>query len=143
MIKLLKQFIPDKLPSLNREEVKRLFQKGDLHNAFKQLKKSGYQFVEFQEEIQIGAQKMVISNRATELLGYIYKYGFNIQYDIKTLLIATFNAGDFHGFLKNVFRFNFYKGLEKEIEISIDHLRGKGQMVDAQAWRRKINSLKN
>lgn len=140
---MLKKFISDEIPLLKREELQRLFQKGDLHNAFKQFKKSGYRFDEFQEEIQAGAKKMIISNRATELLGYIYKYGFNIQYDIKTLLVATFNAGDFHGFLKNVFRFKLYRGLEHEIETSIDHLIRKGQIADALAWRTKINSLKN
>lgn len=140
---MLKQFIPDAHLSISREKISQFFRAGDFHNAFSQLKKAEYQLDEFQDDILLGARKMLISNRASELLGYINKYRFKTQYEIKTLLLGAFDAGDYHGFLKNIFRFELYKGLENEIENSIDHLLKKGQITDAQAWRRKIDSLKD
>lgn len=139
---MLKQFIPDAHLSISREEIRQFFKAGDFHNAFSQLKKAGYHLDEFLDDILLGARKMIISNRASELLGYIHKYRFKTQYEIKTLLLGAFDASDYHGFLKNIFRFKLYKGLENEIENSIDYLLKKGQIADAQGWRRKIDSLK-
>lgn len=139
---MFKPFKPNDIPPLSHEEISRLFQKGDFHNAFKQFKKSGCSLNEFQNDIEAGARKLLISHRPTELLGYIYKHGINVQYNISTLLVATFDVGDYHGFLKNAYRFKTYQGLEDKIEFAIDHLIKKGQIADAQGWRQKLLSLK-
>ncbi|MEA5015091.1 MAG: hypothetical protein VB099_11070 [Candidatus Limiplasma sp.] len=139
---MLKRFIPHTHHLNSREEISQFFKAGDFHNAFCQLKTTSYQINEFMGDIQVGAGKMLICHRASELLGYIHKYKFRTQYDVKTLLLGAFDAGDYHGFLKNVFRFKFYRGLDKEVENSINYLLGKGQVADAQGWRQKIDMLK-
>lgn len=139
---MFKQFKPKEIPPLGREEISRLFRKGDFHNAVQQCKKAGYQLDDFQSDIEDGVHKLLLSHRSSEALSFIYQHGVTVQYDILTLLIAVFDAGDYHGFLKNAHRFKVYAGLGDKIKLAIDHLMNKGQIADAQAWQRKFSVLR-
>ena len=139
---MLKEFKPKNTPPADRETISLLFQKGDFHSAPQACRKAGYQIIEFQSDIEIGARKMLMSHRTGELLSFIHKYGIKVQYEIPILLKAVFEARDHHGFLKNAHRFKIYKGLETEIEKSISFLLEKGQKADAEGWQRKFESLR-
>ncbi|HNQ94574.1 MAG TPA: hypothetical protein PKK96_14750 [Anaerolineales bacterium] len=139
---MLKEFKPNPAPKLSREEIGTIFQNADFHTAPKECRKAGYKISEFQNDIEIGAQKAIMSRRVGELLGFLYKNDMKIQYEIPVLLKKVFEAGDYHGFLKNVHRFKIHKGLEIEIDKSISHLLNKGQNADADGWRRKIEDLR-
>jgi hypothetical protein len=139
---MFKEFKPTLAPKLSREEIGAIFQKADFHSAPQECRKAGYKISEFQNDIEIGARKAMLSKRVGELLGFLFKNDIKTQYEISALLKAVFETGDYHGFLKNVHRFKIRKGLEVEIDKSISHLLSKGQNTDAESWRRKIEEMR-
>jgi hypothetical protein len=98
--------------------------------------------MDFQADIDIGIQKLSLAHRANEALSFIHKHEFPTRHSIKDLLLVTFNARDFHSFLKNAYRFEVYDGLEEKIELAIKTLFEKGQAHDAEGWQRKFQELK-
>jgi hypothetical protein len=138
---MFKEFKPAPAPKLSREEIGAIFQKADFHTAPQECRKAGYKIAEFQNDIEIGARKAMLSRRVGELLGFLFKNKIKIQYEISVLLKADFETGDYHGFLKNVHRFEVYNGLENEIDQAISQLLSKGQNTDAESWRRKIEEI--
>jgi hypothetical protein len=135
---MLKQFKPKETPPPSREEISRLFQKGDFHSAAQQCRKAGNELGEFQDDIEAGARRLLLSHRPGELLSFIYLHHIHVQYEVPVLLKAAFDIGDYHGFLKNAHRFGIYSGLAQQINLAIEHLRSKGQSADAEAWARKF-----
>ena len=139
---MLRQFKPSKPSPANREDISRMFERGDYHKAIKQCKKAGHSLDEFQGSIEIMARRMLLGHRAGELLSLVHKYGISIQYDVPTLLRAMFAIPDYHGFLKQAHIFKAYAGFEDEIETAIQCLIEKKQTADAEAWRRKFRALR-
>ena len=140
---MLKEFKPRQIPPLSRDAIGQLFRKGDFHNAVKQCKKAQYPLEDFQNEIESGVHKLMVSHRPGEALSFIYQYGVSSQHDIRRLLLTTFDINDYHGFLKNALRFKMLAGFEDQIELAIDNLREKGRTDEAQAWQKKFDALKD
>ena len=139
---MLKEFKPQGTSPLNKSQISELFRKGDFHNASQQCKKANYQLIDFQADIDAGIQKLSLAHRANEALSFIYKHKFSTKHDVKNLLLSTFNAGDYHSFLKSAHRFEVYEGLEENIDLAINALLEKGQTHDAVGWKRKFQELK-
>jgi hypothetical protein len=139
---MFKPFQPKDTPPSTGEEISRLFQKGDFQKAIQQAKKIGEPLCSFQADIEAGARKLLLSRRSSELLSTIYRNAIIVQYDLTTLLSAAFDAGDYHGFLKNAYRFKVHAGLDDKITGAIDCLMKKNQIHDAQAWQRKFEELR-
>jgi len=140
---MLKEFKPQDPAPLDKTQISRFFQKGDFHNGVQQCKKANYSLIDFQSDIEAGIHKLSLSRRTSEALSFIYKYKFPTKHDIKELLLIAFNTGDYHGFLKNAHRLEFYEGLEEKISHAIKVLYEKGQTHDANGWQRKFQELKS
>lgn len=125
-----------------REKIRRLFQQGEFQKAVAECHQAGCPLGQFQAEWEQGAQRLVTTRRAGVVLDFMHKYNLRAQYEIRALLQAVFQAGDYHGFLKNVHRFKVLDDFENEIAASVAALTDKGHSADAQAWERKILALR-
>jgi len=139
---VFKQFKPREISPTGQEEISRLFQKGDYHNAVQQCKKAGYKLSEFQNDIEAGALKLLLSRRPSEILSFIHKHSIHVQYDVTTLLKAAFDFGDYAGFLKNAYRFNIHTGIDQHIDLAIEQLKNREQNPQAEAWEQKFGALR-
>lgn len=118
------------------------FQQGDFQKAVAECQRAGRPLGEFQTDLEQGAQRLVASRRAGVVLGFMGKYNLRVQYELPALLQAVFDAGDYHGFLKNIHGFKIKEGFEQEIATAVTALTEKGHAADAQAWQKKIRALR-
>lgn len=138
---LRQQPAPDN-PAAERDAIRRFFQQGDFRKAVAECQRAGRPLGEFQADLEQGAQRLVTSRRAGIVLEFMDKYNLRVQYDLAALLQAVFDAGDYHGFLKNIHRFRVVDGFEQEIGASVAALTEKGHSADAQAWQNKIRAMR-
>ena len=124
-----------------REEIRRCFQQGDFRKAVFECQRAGCPLGQFQADLEQGAERLVASRRAGTVLDFMDRYNLRVQYAVPALLRAVFEAGDYHGFLKNVHRFKAVNGFEHEVGASVAALTEKGHAADAQAWEKKIKAL--
>lgn len=126
----------------SRDEVERLFRKGELLKAAKLCGRLRLPLSAFQPFIEAGAKKMYHAHQPGLVLSFIHETGINVGIGICTLLKAMFALNDFHGFLKQAYRFKVVAGIEAEIDTAIKNLIDKKQLADAEGWRRKLNSCR-
>lgn len=139
---MLRQQRAPNTPGEARDEIRRCFQQGDFQKAVFECQQAGCPLGQFQADVEQGAHRLVTSRRAGVVLDFMHKYNVRVQYELPALLQAVFEAGDYHGFLKNIHRFKIVDGFEQEIGVSVAALTEKGHAADAQAWQRKIQALR-
>lgn len=136
---VLREFKPkrEERDDIEPNEIGALFEKGEFRKALAHCRKMGYPLNEFSESLAIMAKKM-IGPRPGELLALIHKHKINVGYDVPAILRSQFRIRDYHGFLKNVYRFKAHGGFESEIETAISNLT---RSEEADAWRTKFARL--
>ena len=77
----------------------------------------------------------MIGPRPGELLALVHKHRIDVGYDVLAMLKSQFRIRDYHGFLKNVHRFEAYWEFESEVETAILSL---ARSEEAEAWRIKF-----
>jgi hypothetical protein len=125
-----------------REEIDRLFRKGELIRARKLCARLGFPLSDFQSSIEAGARKQYNAHQAGLVLTFMHDTGMAVGIDALTLLKAMFALNDYHGFLKQAHRFKIVAGIEAEIDAAIQRLIEKKQVADAEGWRRKLSALR-
>lgn len=131
----------DYAPSATREEIERRFRKGELLKTAKLCARLGFPLSDFQVSIDAGARKLYHGHQAGLVLSFMFDTGMSVGIEALTLLNAMFELNDYHGFLKQAYRVKIVTGIEREIETAIEKLIEKKQVTDAEAWRRKFQTL--
>ena len=136
---VLREFKPkrEERDAIEPHEIGALFEKGEFRKALAHCRKMGYPLDEFSESLAIMAKKM-IGPRPGELLALVHRHKINVGYDVPAILRSQFRIRDYHGFLKNVYRFKAYGEFESEIETAISNL---SRSEEAEAWRTKFARL--
>ncbi len=136
---MLREFKPKRNePSrIKPYEIAALFEKGEFRKALAHCRRMGYSLDEFSESLVKMGKKM-IGPRPGELLALVHKHKIDVGYDVSALLRSQFRIRDYHGFLKNVHRFNAYGEFESEVETAISNLT---RSEEAEAWRTKFARL--
>lgn len=133
---MLRQFKPkrDKPLDLEPHEIAALIEQGEFRTALAHCRRMGYSLDDFSESLAKMAKNM-IGPRPGELLAWVHKHKIDVGYDAPTILRSQFRIRDYHGFLKNVHRFNVYGDFEAEVETAIANLT---RSEEAEAWRTKF-----
>ena len=133
---MLREFKPKrKEPArIESHEIAALFEKGEFRKALAHCRKMGYSLDEFSESLTKMAKNM-IGPRPGELLALVHKHNIEVGYDVQAILRSQFRIRDYHGFLKNVHRFEAHGDFESEIETAISNLT---RPEEAEAWRTKF-----
>ena len=133
---MLREFKPEQQSSVGKspDEIAKLIEKGDFKQAIRHCRQKGYQVERFSGSLRKMGRKMVHS-RPGELASLIYKYKIDVGYDILFILSSQFNLKDYHGFLKNVYRYGVLPDFKPEVLTSIDSLN---QEDEARSWRAKF-----
>lgn len=136
---MLREFKPkrEERNDIKSRDIGDLFEKGEFKKGLAHCRKMGYSLDDFSESLTRMAKGM-IGPRPGELLALVHKYKINVGYDATTILRSQFRIRDYHGFLKNVHRFNAYRGFESEVETAISNLT---RPEEAEAWRIKFARL--
>ena len=122
----------------DQSEVTDILRKGHLGKAHRRARAAGS--VILQEDIDATAIAMFRAGRAGELLAMIGKVDLKLPYDINTLLIRTFEARDYHTFLKQVHRLGMTAEHGIRIKKAITVVERSAPM-EASAWRRKLRAI--
>lgn len=133
---MLKEFRPkgNEPHRIEPHEIAALFEKGEFRKALAYCRKMGYSLDEFSESLAKMGKKL-IGPRPGELLALVHKHSIDVGYDVPTILRSQFRIRDYHGFLKNVHRFEAYWDFESEVETAISRL---ARSEEAEAWRIKF-----
>ena len=133
---MLKEFRPkgNEPDRIEPHEIAALFEKGEFRKALAHCRKMGYSLDEFSESLAKMGKKM-IGPRPGELLALVHKHSIDVGYDVPAMLRSQFRIRDYHGFLKNVHRFEAYWDFETEVENAISSL---ARSEEAEAWRIKF-----
>jgi hypothetical protein len=133
----------DSTPSVTREEIEHRFRKGELLKAAKFCAQLGFPLSDFKASIEAGARKLYHAHQAGLVLSFVHDTGMSVGMDTLNLLKAMFEVKDYHGFLKQAYRFKLIAGIEREVDDAIEKLIDKKQVTDAEGWRRKFLSLRS
>ena len=133
---MLREFRPKRQErdDIEPHEIAALFEKGEFRKALAHCRKMGYPLDDFSESLALMAKKM-IGPRPGELLALIHKHKINVGYGVPAILRSQFRIRDYHGFLKNVHRFEAHEEFELEVEAAISNL---SRFEEAEAWRTKF-----
>lgn len=118
-------------------EIEALFERGDFHKAYRYCREGGYRLEMFSNSLAWMGRRMFRS-RPGELMSLIHRYGIDVGYDIALLLRSQLELKDYHGFLKNVHRFQMYAGFVAEVQDAIGNLK---RAEEAQSWRVKFEEM--
>lgn len=141
---MLLPFRPVESKPTNRDDILRLLSEGQLAKALKACKKGGFDLDSFSIEVDACIRKMQFRRCFCAVLSVGYENDYVLsRIDVNYLLENAFGCGDYHGFLKNIYRFGKVTGFEEKIIRATEILKGKGQINDALGWERKIGSLSN
>ena len=119
----------------DREQVMETLRKGQLAKALRVARAAGT--VIRQQDINATASAMFRGGRAGELLTIIGKMDVTIPYDVRTLLIRTFQTRDYHTFLKQVHRLGVASDHEDRIDEAIAVVAQRAPS-EAVSWRIKL-----
>ena len=119
----------------DRSEIMDTLSKGQLAKALRKAKSAGVEIG--QQEIDVTVSAMFRAGRTGELLAIIGKMDVSLPYDECTLFIRTFEARDYHTFLKQVHRLGVASEHRARIEeaISVVAERAPSEAAD---WRTKL-----
>lgn len=133
---MLREFKPKKNEPTRIEphEIAALFEKGEFKKALAHCRRMGYSLDEFSESLAKMGKRM-IGPRAGELLALVHKHKICVGYDVSAILRSQFRIRDYHGFLKNVHRFEAHGEFLSEVETAISNLT---RPEEAEAWRTKF-----
>ena len=124
-------------PKLKRAEIGSLFEQGDFKQAYRHCIERGYQLDDFSDSLAKMGRKMYYS-RPAELAAIIYKHRLSADFDVPSILRSQLRLNDYHGFLKNVYRFRLFDVFRCEALEAIGKLR---RHEEAQAWRLKFEAM--
>ena len=119
------------------DEIEALFEKGDFKKAYRYCLQKGYQLDSFSDSLAKMSRKMYHS-RPGALASLIYKYEIDVGYDIPSILRSQLRLNDYHGFLKNVYRFRMFDDFKSEVEDAINSLK---RAEEAISWRVKFEEM--
>lgn len=137
---MIKEFKPKQYAgdSFNESYLTLLLRKGEFNKALKICKKYNLSIESYKQDLVAGQKKLILSHRTSELLSFCYNHPSILDIDRIDILKKTITHGDYHGFLKNCFRFQIYTELKAEIDLAINKVRPE----EAVAWRKKFNGIK-
>ena len=137
---MLREFKPNRneRDDIEPHEIAALLEKGEFKKALGYCRKMGYSLEEFSEPLSRMAKKM-LGPRPGELLALIYKHKIDVGYDVSAILRSQLRIRDYHGFLKNAYRFKAHAEFEPEVEVAISNI---ARPVEAEAWRAKFARLR-
>lgn len=115
-----------------------IIKSGDFNKALKICNKNNISIRNYYQYFEEGVRKIMLHHRTSELLSFIFNNPNILDVDKIEILKKTFSDGDFHGFLKNCFRFQIYIELKDEIELAINKIRPE----ESVAWKKKFNTMK-
>lgn len=116
------------------KDVVNLIVSGNFGKAYKLCKKIGEPFEKFDNHFEKGVRKAILSRKVGELLSFIYSHPNILKNDPLTLLKELFAYGDYHGFLKNCYRFKVEVQLKEKILLAIHKVRKE----EGDAWKKKF-----
>ena len=137
---MLREFKPnrDDRDDIEPGEIAALFEKGQFKKALGYCRKMGFPLDAFSEPLSRMAKKM-LGPRPGELLALIYKHKIDVGYDVSVILRSQLRIRDYHGFLKNVYRFKAHAEFEPEVEAAIANI---ARPIEAESWRIKFARLR-
>jgi len=118
-----------------KTDVVRALRRGQLGRAVRIAKAAGT--VVSQPEIDETAKRLFDAGRSGELLALVGSMEVSLPFDAETLLVRTFEARDYHTFLKQVHRLGVAEQHRNRIQASIEALQRRAPS-EASAWRRKL-----
>lgn len=130
-----RQRVVQRIP--NRADVNDLLRKGQLRKAIRKARATGIDIS--QQKIDSAAIAMFRKGRAGELLSMIGKVDLTLPYDVKSLLVRSFEARDYHTFLKQVYRLNESAHHRMRIKYAIKEIE-RTSPREAGDWRRKFGA---
>ena len=135
---MLREFKPKQQSPIGKGpvEIAALLEKGDFKRAYRHCRQNGYKIENFSGSLSKMGRKMVHS-RPGELASLVYSYKIDVGYDISFILQSQLNLKDYHGFLKNVYRFGLSDDFRSEVQTAIDSLNRE---EEARSWRAKFQS---
>ena len=119
----------------DRSDVMDMLRKGQLAKALRKARAAGIEIR--QQDIDTAITAMFHAGRAGELLAIAGKMDVTLPYDVCTLLIRTFEARDYHTFLKQVHRFGVASEHEDRIDEAISVVAQRAPS-EASGWRIKL-----
>ena len=119
----------------NQADVENLLRKGLLIKAIRKARLAGIDIP--QREINSTAKAMFHKGQAGALLSMIDKMDVTLPYDVKSLLIRSFEVRDYHTFLKQVFRLGKAADHRLRIKYAINAIERTAPR-EANDWRRKF-----
>ena len=136
---MLREFKPkrNEPEGVEPHEIAVLFERGEFRKALVHCRRMGYSLDEFSDSLAKMAKKMIWA-RPGELLALVHTYNIDVGHDVPAILMSQFRIRDYHGFLKNVHRFDAYGDFVAEVETAISNLT---RSEEAEAWRTKFARL--
>ncbi len=119
----------------DNSEIIEALRKGQLEKALRKARAAGT--VVCQAEIDGAAKAMLRMGRAGALLAMVGKVDVCLPFDIETLLCRTYEAKDYHTFLKQVHRLGLAEEQQRRVQAAIEAVQRKAPR-EAMAWRRKF-----
>ncbi len=119
----------------NQADVKELLRSGQLRKAIRKARVAGIDIP--QREIDSTAKAMFHKGQAGELLSMIDKIDVTLPYDVRSLLIRSFEKRDYHTFLKQVYRLGEVARHRTRIKDAINAVE-RAAPREANDWRRKF-----
>lgn len=114
-----------------------LIKKGELIKAIKICNKNHLSIIKYSQYFDEGVNKLILNHRTSELLSFIFNYPDILQVNKVEILKKTITHRDYHGFLKNCYRFKIYIELKSEIDLALSKIRSE----EAIAWSEKFNKM--
>ena len=136
---MIKEFKPksETNDSFDEPSFIQIIKNGELNRALKICRNNNVPVEKYYHQFMEGARKLILSHRTSELLSFIYNHPNIIKVDKIEILKKTLDNGDYHGFLKNSFRFKIYVELKNEIDLAITKIRQE----EGVSWRNKFDKL--
>lgn len=134
-MKDFRQRVVQRIP--NQAEVKDLLRKGHLRKAIRKARVAGIDIP--QKEIDSAAIAMFRKGQAGGLLSMIGKVDLTLPYDVKSLLVRSFELRDYHTFLKQVHRLGKAGHHRMRIKYAINAI-DRTAPREAGDWRRKFGA---
>jgi hypothetical protein len=126
---------------LIQSELDSLFAARDLTRVLKAAKRYQLSHSSLQPKLAELVQDMVANKRVGEVLSAAYSHQLKLDAPVSELLLLQYEDENYSGFLKQADRFKHIDGIEGQLIDAIIALEERGQMPQAEAYKRKFGEL--
>ena len=113
----------------------------ELMTFLKVAKRLGYEQTDLEPDLGALVDECFEKRRYGEVISAIERYKLKTELSIDQLLMAMHSLKDYSGFLKHALQQDLSEDLEGPIRHSISQLETKGQVPQAQAYRKQFQEL--